>query len=111
MDTHIVVPLALFACVTYALKAVLDGALRYRLLRAGGSPDVIRAILEGEDHQRQRAALRWGIVSTSLAVGFALIKLLGWSEISSGVVAVLAAAIGLGNLAFFAVSRRLNGSS
>jgi hypothetical protein len=111
MDVHIVVPLALFVCVTYALKAVLDAALRYRLFRAATSPDVIRAILEGEDHQRQGAALRWGIVSTCLALGFALIRFLGWNEISSGVVAILAAAIGLGNLALFAVFRRLYGSS
>jgi hypothetical protein len=111
MDTHIVVPLALFACVTYALKAVLDAALRYRLLRAAISPDVIRAVLEGEDHQRQGAALRWGIVSTSLAVGFTFIKLFGWNEISSGAVAVLAAAIGLGNLVLFVVLRRLYPSS
>jgi len=111
MDTHIVVPLALFACVTYALKAVLDATLRYRLLHATISPDVIRAILEGEAHQRQGVSLRWGILSTSLALGFASIKLLGWNEISSGVVAVLAAAIGLGNLVLFAVFRRLDRSS
>lgn len=106
-DVHVVVPLALFACVTYALKAVLDAALRYRLLRAAVSSDVIRAVLEGEDHQRKVVALRWGILSLSLALGFGFISLLGWKEVSAGVVAVLAAAIGLGNLVLFAVIRRV----
>jgi hypothetical protein len=108
MDTHIVIPLALFGCITYVFKAVLDAALRYRLIRAAVSADVIRAVLEGENSQRQAAALRWGIVATSLAFGFALIKILGWNDISAGVVAILAAANGLGNLVFFAVFRRLH---
>jgi len=107
MDVHVVIPLALFACVTYVLKAVMDAALRYRLLRAAVSSDVLRAVLEGEDHQRKVVALRWGILSSSLALGFGLIALLGWNEISPGVVAILAAAIGLGNLVLFAVIRRL----
>jgi hypothetical protein len=107
MDVHIVVPLALFACVTYGLKAVMDAMLRYRLLRAVVSSDVIRAVLEGEDHQRKVVALRWGILSSSLALGFGLIALLGWKEISAGVIAILAAAIGLGNLVLFAVIRRV----
>jgi hypothetical protein len=107
MDVHVVVPLALFACVTYALKAVLDAALRYRLLRAAVSSDVIRAVLEGEDHQRKAVALRWGILSLSLGLGFGFIALLGWKEVSAGVVAILAAAIGLGNLALFAVIKRV----
>ena len=107
MDVHVVIPLALFACVTYVLKAVMDAALRYRLLRAAVSSDVLRAVLEGEDHQRKVVALRWGILSSSLALGFGLIALLGLNEISPGVVAILAAAIGLGNLVLFAVIRRL----
>jgi hypothetical protein len=107
MEVHVVVPLALFACVTYALKAVLDAALRFRLLRAAVSSDVIRAVLEGEDHQRKVVALRWGILSLSLGLGFGFIALLGWKEVSAGVVAILAAAIGLGNLVLFAVIKRL----
>jgi hypothetical protein len=107
MDVHVVVPLALFACVTYALKAVLDAALRYRLLRAAVSSDVIRAVLEGEDHQRKVTALRSGILLLSLGLGFGFIALLGWKEVSAGVVAILAAAIGLGNLVLFAVVKRV----
>jgi len=107
MDVHVVVPLALFACVTYALKAVLDAALRYRLLRAAVSSEVIRAVLEGEDHQRKAVALRWGVLSLSLGLGFGFIALLGWKEVSAGVVAILAASIGLGNLVLFAVIKRV----
>jgi hypothetical protein len=107
MDVHIVVPLALFGCLTYAFKAVLDAALRYRLTRAVGSAEVMRTILDAEENHRQATALRWGIVATSLALGFALIKALDWNDISAGVIAILAAAIGLGNLLFFAIVRRV----
>jgi hypothetical protein len=106
MDAHIVVPLALFACITYALKAAMDAALRYRLLRAAASPEVLRAVLDGEDRHSRLVALRWGILSLSLAFGFGSIALLGWKEVSANVIAILAAAVGLGNLALFAVMKR-----
>lgn len=107
MDPHVFVPLALFACVTYAFKAILDATLRYRLLRAGGSPDLVRAILEGEERQRRVASLRWGLVTTAIGLGFGIVKVFGWTEISAGVVAVLAVATGVGNLAFYVLCKRL----
>jgi len=51
--------------------------------------------------------LRWGIVLVALALGFGLIQWFGWQDVTPGLVAVLAGATGLGNLAFFAISRKL----
>jgi len=102
-----IVPIALFVCITYAFKAIVDARMRYLLLNAGGSEDLIRSILLGEEQQRRHASLRWGIVLIALAVGFGLIEAFHWTEITPGAIAVLAAATGLGNLAFFAISRRL----
>ncbi|HEY0232425.1 MAG TPA: DUF6249 domain-containing protein [Dokdonella sp.] len=104
---QILVPIALFVCITYVFKAIVDARMRYLLLKAGGSEDLIRSILLGEEQQRRHASLRWGIVLVALALGFGLIEAFHWNEITPGVIAVLAAATGLGNLAFFAISRRL----
>jgi hypothetical protein len=107
MDQHIVVPIAVFVCVAYAFKAVLDAGMRYWILRSGETVERVQAILQGEERQRRLASLRWGIVLVVLAIGFGLIQVLGWKDLSPGVIAVLAATTGLGNLAFFAISRRI----
>jgi hypothetical protein len=104
---QIIVPIALFACITYAFKAIVDARMRYLLLRSGGSEELVRSILLGEEQQRRLASLRWGIVLIAVAVGFGLIEAFHWYDITPGVIAVLAAVTGLGNLAVFAISRRL----
>lgn len=43
----------------------------------------------------------------SVALGFGLIQWYGWRQVTPGLIAVLAGATGLGNLAFFAISRWL----
>ena len=43
----------------------------------------------------------------ALALGFGIVEAAGWTEITPGVIAVLVGAIGLGNLASFAASRKL----
>jgi hypothetical protein len=106
-----VVPIALFLCVTYgftyAIKALLDARMRSLLARSGTSEELIRAIIQAEDLQRRRASLRWGIILVGLALAFGLIQAFGWNEITPGVVALLAGATGLGNLAFFVLAPRL----
>ena len=42
-----------------------------------------------------------------LAIGFAIVEAAGWTDITPGVIAVLVGAVGLGNLASFAASRKL----
>ena len=105
-----VVPIALFLCVTYgftyAIKALVDARMRSLLARSGTSEELIRAIIHAEDLQRRRAALRWGIILVALALAFGSIQAFGWSEITPGVIALLAGATGLGNLAFFALAPR-----
>jgi hypothetical protein len=108
MHESTLVPIALFVCVTYAVKAFIDARMRYQLLKGGGgSEDLIRSVLIGEEQQRRHASLRWGIVLIAIAIGFGAIEFFRWTEITPGAIAVLAAVTGLGNLAFFAISRRV----
>lgn len=107
MDIAILVPISLFACIAYVIKAVVDAGVRRRMVEAGGSSELMDAVLREDGLRRRHSSLRWGIVLVALAIGFGLIQWFGWQEVTAGMVAVLAGATGLGNLAFFAVSRKL----
>jgi hypothetical protein len=107
MDFDLLVPITLFVCVTYAIKALLDARTRGKLIAANGSEELIRSLVQNEEQQRRHASVRWGVVLVSLAVGFALIDWFGWEEVTPGAIAVLLGATGVGNLASFAISRNL----
>jgi hypothetical protein len=106
MSTQFLIPIFMFGCITYVAKQLIDARMRILMLRAGGSDDLIRSILEGEALQRRYASLRSGITLIALAAGFALIDLFGSRDITPGAIAVLAAAVGIGNLAYFALTNR-----
>ena len=101
------IPIVLFLCITYAIKAVVDARFRQKMVGAGGSEELIRSILQGEELRRRHASLRWGIILVALAGGFALIQQSDWHELTPGMIAVLAGATGLGNLVYFAIARKL----
>ncbi len=107
MNFEILIPIVLFFCITYAIKIVVDSRVRSRMIGAGGSEELVTSILRDEELRRRHSSLRWGIVLLSVAVGFGLIQWFGWQDVTPGMVAVLAGATGLGNLAFYAVARRL----
>lgn len=107
MNFEILIPIVLFICVTYAIKVVVDARARSRMIGAGGSEELVNAVLRDEEQRRRHSSLRWGIVLLSVALGFGLIQAFGWQEVTPGMVAVLAGATGLGNLVFFVVARRI----
>ena len=107
MNFGILIPIVLFVCIAYSIKVCVDAMVRKRMVNAGGSAELIDALLRDEELRRRHSSLRWGIVLLSLALGFGLIQWFGWTDVTPGLVAVLAGATGLGNLVFFAISRRL----
>jgi hypothetical protein len=98
----------LFVCVTYAIKSVVDARARSKLIAANRPDELIQSILLNEERRRRHGALRWGIVVSCLAAAFALIQLFGWREVTPGVIAVLLAAIGAGNIVSYVVARKLD---
>jgi len=102
---HVVVPIALFACIAYLFKAVLDAVIRQRMLREPGTEDLLHMILKEEQQQRRLSSLRWGLLLLALAGGFAIINAIGWVELSIGALAILLACAGLGHLIFYALTR------
>lgn len=107
MNFEILIPITLFICIVYAIKAVLDARVRRAMIGANGSEELVRSLLTSENAVRKYSSLRWGITLLAVALGFGLVEAGGWTEITPGVIAVLAGATGLGNLAYYFFARRL----
>ncbi len=107
MNFELLIPISLFAAIAFSIKAVVDARVRKQLVSSNGAPDLVRSILEGDETNRRLSSLRWGITLVALALGFGIVEAAGWQDITPGVIAVLLGATGLGNLAFYALSRRL----
>ena len=101
------IPIVFFLCITYAIKVFVDARVRSRMVSEGVGVDMVSSLLKEEEQRRRLGSLRWGIVLVALAIGFGIIQAAGWDTINAGVIAVLAAATGLGNLAYFAAARRM----
>lgn len=107
MDQQIFVPVTLFVCITYAVKLLIDARVRVLLLRSAPSELEIGNLLRLEEQRTRQASLRTGVTLVTIALGFGLIEIFGMRDITPGVIAVLAGATGLGNLAFYFLARRL----
>jgi hypothetical protein len=107
MNFEILIPITLFICIVYAIKVVVDARVRKQMMDSNGSQELVRSMLETEEASRRHASLRWGITLVALAAAFGLIQGIGWDEVTPGVIALLVGATGLGNLAYYVLSRRL----
>ncbi len=107
MNFEMLVPISLFLAIAYSIKAVVDARVRKQLVSSNGSPELVQNILQGDEINRRLSSLRWGITMVALAIGFGLVEAAGWTDITPGVIAVLVGAMGLGNLGFYALSRKL----
>ena len=104
---EMLIPISLFVCIAWSIKSVVDARVRKQLVASNGDPALVRSILEGDETTRRLSSLRWGVTLVALALGFGIVEARGWEEITPGAIAVLAGALGLGNLVFYAVSRKL----
>ena len=101
------IPMVLFVCITYAIKIVVDARVRWKMVGGGvGSEDLVRSLMQAEELRRRQTSLRWGVTLLTLAIGFAIIQWMGWTEVNAGVVALLVGATGLGNVLSYVVARR-----
>jgi len=107
MNFELLIPISLFIAIAYSIKAVVDARVRKQLVSSNGSPELVRNILQGDETNRRLSSLRWGITMVALAIAFGIVEGAGWTEITPGVIAVLVGAMGLGNLGFYALSRKL----
>jgi hypothetical protein len=106
VNLELLIPISLFVCITYAIKAVVDARVRQKMVDSNGSQDLVRSMLEGEELRRRHGSLRWGVTLVALAIGFALVDAGRWDELTPAVIAILLGATGLGNLAYYAIARK-----
>lgn len=107
MDLDLLIPITLFICIAYAIKATVDAYTRRRIIESRGSEELVRSLLDGETVRRRQSSLHWGSVLLALAVGFGLVELVGVTHVTPGAIALLLGATGLGNLAYYLLERRL----
>jgi hypothetical protein len=105
MDFELLIPIILILSITYAIKMFVDARTRRQLLASNGSEELLRSLVKTEEQKGRQASLRWGIVLTCLAVGFALIESFGWDEVTPGAIAVLLGATGVGNIVVYMIAR------
>ena len=107
MNFELLIPISLFLSIAYVIKVIVDARVRRALIGANGSEELVRSIMAGEDLRQKHSSLRWGVTLVAVGIGFGLIEAGGWRELTPGVIAVLAGATGLGNLAYYFMTRRL----
>ena len=109
MELEIFIPIVLFICITYAIKAVVDARVRKQLVTSNVSQELIQSIVEADELRRRQSTLRWGAILLALGVGFGLMEAFGWRDVTPGVFAVLLGATGIGNLIAYYLSRKMPG--
>jgi hypothetical protein len=102
----IIVP-SLFGTIAYVIKVIVDARSRARLLQST-PPELALSILTDDERRRRHSSLRWGVVLVCLAVGFLVVEFADWDHPSPGVIAVLLAATGIGNIASYLVCRAID---
>lgn len=107
MNFDLLMPITLFVCIAYCVKAVVDAYTRRRIIESRGSEELVRSLLDGEATRRRQASLHWGCVLVALAAGFGFVELLDVDRVTPGAIALLLGATGLGNLAYYLLERRL----
>lgn len=100
------VPLALFFCITFAFKALLDAVTRYRLMKESVPEALLAELLRHDAAQRRLSSLRWGIFLIAIGLGFALLQALEWTRPTPGSIAVLAILTGVGQVIYFRLTSR-----
>ena len=107
MDKNIILPLALFLCVTYAIRIVVDAYSRRKLFQIQGPREDIALVLENEAAARRQNSLRWGLVLLAIGIGFGLLEAFNLRDVSAGMFAILLGMTGLGHLVYFFLARHL----
>ena len=106
-NLEFLIPITLFVCITYAIKAIVDARVRKQLVASNVSQELIQSIVQADELRRRHATLRWGTILIAMAVGFGLMETLNLRDITPGVIAILLGATGIGNLAAYYLTRKL----
>jgi|SRR5215207_976199 len=109
--TEIVVPVTLFLSGAFMIvgvtKIISDGLTRRRMINAGVTPEMVKAITEAPEELGLYSALKWGLVVGAVGLALVIVQFLPYrmdDPIMLGLGLVFGAA---GLLVYYALGRRL----
>ena len=103
---QIIVPLALFVCITYTVKIIMDARVRRRLVESSASESLVRSLIEADELSRRTSAMKWGLVLTAIGGAFGVIELLKLEADRAGTFGLVFFAAGVGLLAYHVLAQR-----
>ncbi|MBA2626504.1 MAG: hypothetical protein H0U85_00675 [Gemmatimonadales bacterium] len=114
LGVETVIPIAAFVSAVVVIlgvtKAIMDGLTRRRLILAGLTAEVARAITPAiRDDIGIYSALKWGMVAMTAGLALVIIQFLPYDGNSPMVAGVVLLFVGAGLLGYWAVTRRLAG--
>lgn len=101
----VLIPLALFASISFMWWSTLEAVVRYRILKEGTSASLLAGMVAGEAERRRQAALRWGLVLVAVGTVLVLLQIFGWRVDSSSGIGLLLLAAGIAQMLFHRLSR------
>ncbi len=101
----ILIPLSLAVCIVVAIRIVVEARLRRRLAETHASEELLQSLLLADGENRRASSLKWGLVSVVAGIGFVAVDVLGLAVDDPSTFGVLFVAIGLGLIAYYAITR------
>lgn len=104
-----IVPITLFLCITfgitYIVRLLVNARLRIKMLQICNSKDLVESIVQSDAQRDRLAALRWGLLSITEAIGLGLVRTID-ANVYFSMAAILLGTFGIGSLLFFWLGRR-----
>lgn len=105
-NVEVLIPIVLFLSIAASIKFIVDARVRRRIAESNPSEELIKAMLQAEEHARRTNALKWGLVLTVLGLAFGLIQALGLRADEPATIGLLIGSAGVAMLGFHGLARR-----
>lgn len=105
-NLEVLIPITLFLSIAATIKFIVDARLRRRLVEINPSEELLKAMLQADEHARRTNALKWGMVLTIVGIAFGVIDGLGLDGGDPASFGLLIGGAGIAMLGFHALSRR-----
>ena len=113
LDDSLLVPIAFFVFLAVTIiglaRIISEGRTRRRLIDAGGSAEVARALAANQDEHGLYSALKWGIVTVGVGLAFVIVQFLPYGAQDPIMFGVVLLFLGGALLTYYVTARRLAG--
>lgn len=106
MVGEVFITLIIFTAVVFAIRAIVDGIVRYRALNSSADAGEVLNALKAQAIPFHLTALKWGLGLGCLGIGFLIIDGLGLQPDQPSTWGVIALSIAAGLLSFYGLARK-----